>query len=987
MGNLASAGGGLGNTSSNPILSNITFSGNRATASGGGMFNYSSSVPVLTDVTFVANSAQDGGGMKNHYSNPVLTGVTFSKNSLTYVGGSGGGMSNYYSNPNLLNVTFSENSPAYVGGGMSNHGSNPTLTNITFDKNSATNSGGGMSNWSSSSPILNNVTFSENSAPLGGGMKNAYNSSPTLTNVTFLGNSATDGGGMENFSSSNPTLTNVTFMNNSATYGGGMENLSSSNPTLTNVTFMNNSATHGGGMYIYNDSPNTQIHNSIFWGNTADVGEAQIRNYSNSLVLRDSVIQNGCPAGSTCTNIITADPMLGTLGNYGGFTQTIPLLPGSPAIDAGTNTGCPATDQRGVTRPQGSHCDIGAYEFTNTPSGTLTTWDNTFSWTGFAGTTWYLVQVRSADDTVVVQQWYTADAAGCSNDLSCAVSPAETLNLSNGNYKWRLLDYGDYGYGSWTPYTNFNLNAACYALTTNVSPAGSGIVSASAQNCSGGYISGTAVQLTAIPNSGYAFASWSGDTISTSNPVSVTMDANKSVTANLTALGAALISPTGALTSWNNTFNWTGISGATWYLVQVQSADDTVILQKWYTADAGGCSGDLSCSVSPAETLNLTNGAYKWRILDFGDYSYGTWTALNNFNLNAACYALTTNVSPASSGTVTTPAQNCNGGYLSGTVVQLNAVPNSGYAFMSWSGDAAGTNNPILITMDADKNTTANLTALGAALISPTGLLTSWDNTFSWTGISDASWYLVQVQAMDDTIILQKWYTADAVSCSGDSSCIVSPTETLNLANGDYKWRILDYGGYGYGNWTPYTNFNLNAVCYTLTTNVSPAGSGMVSASAQNCSGGYLSGTVVQLTATPNSGYAFSSWSGDAISTSNPVSVTMDANKNTTANLTALGATLIAPAGSLTSWENTFSWTGVNGATWFLVQVQAMDDTTILQQWYTADTVGCSGDLSCAISPAETLGLVNGNYKWRILDYGGYGYGSWSPYTTFVLNR
>ena len=319
-----------------------------------------------------------------------------------------------------------------------------------------------------------------------------------------------------------------------------------------------------------------------------------------------------------------------------------------------------------------------------------------------------------------------------------------------------------------------------------------------------------------------------------------------------------------------NHFSWTGISGASWYLVQVQSADDTVILQKWYTADAAGCSGDLSCAVSPAETLNLTNGDYKWRILDYGDYGYGTWTPYTNFNLNAACYVLTTNVSPASSGTVSAPAQNCSGGYLSGTVVQLKAVPNSGYIFASWSGDATGTANPFMVVMDANKSVTANFTALGAALIAPAGALTSWDNTFSWTGVSGASWYLVQVQAADDTVILQKWYTADAVGCSGDFSCIVSPTETLNLTNGDYKWRILDYGGYGYGSWTPYTNFNLNAACYTLTTNVSPAGSGMVSASAQNCSGGYLSGTVVQVSVVPNSGYAFASWSGDAIETVQP---------------------------------------------------------------------------------------------------------------------
>jgi hypothetical protein len=66
------------------------------------------------------------------------------------------------------------------------------------------------------------------------------------------------------------------------------------------------------------------------------------------------------------------NPMLGTLGNNGGPTETIPLLPGSPAIDAGNPSGCTdgqghllKTDQRGKPRPDPKDpggCDMGAYE-------------------------------------------------------------------------------------------------------------------------------------------------------------------------------------------------------------------------------------------------------------------------------------------------------------------------------------------------------------------------------------------------------------------------------------------------------------------------------------------------------------------------------------------------------------------------------------------------------------------------------------------------
>jgi parallel beta-helix repeat protein/predicted outer membrane repeat protein len=411
-------GGGMFNATSEPAVTNVIFSGNQSGGDGGGMFNWNSS-PALTNVTFVSNRAAFyGGGMGNqNYNSPTLTNVTFTDNHATYGGGmsnrdfsnpvlvnvtfdgnqgsdQGGGMYNFnYSSPTLTDVTFTGNqSPS--GGGMNNYANcNPSLTDVTFSDNQATN-GGGMYNYSSS-PTLTNITFSRNSATnYGGGMYNDAGS-PTLTNVTFSGNSAFEGGGMYN-SGSSPTLTNVTFSSNSANYGGGMYVLDG-NPTLTNVTFSGNSVTNnGGGMYEDSSSPTLtnvtlrgnsaggrgggifnlshcypQIRNSIFWDNTAgDMGPQIHSDINNDFPsVSDSVVQGGCPPGMiTCTNIIATDPVLGALGNYGGFTQTIPLLANSSAIDMG-NDGvgvCPAADQRGITRPQGAHCDIGAFELVDT---------------------------------------------------------------------------------------------------------------------------------------------------------------------------------------------------------------------------------------------------------------------------------------------------------------------------------------------------------------------------------------------------------------------------------------------------------------------------------------------------------------------------------------------------------------------------------------------------------------------------------------------
>jgi len=228
------------------------------------------------------------------------------------------------------------------------------------------------------------VTFSGNTATggAGGGMNNQMldeatdeASIPLLTNVTFSGNTANGGGGL--FANhSHAVLTNVTFSGNTANIRGGAILLEGASPTFNNVTFSGNTAPAGMGGTLRNIQnaiaapSNPIIRNSILWGN----GTEEITGDGTGLItLVDSVVQGGCPASSACTNVITANPNLGALANNGGFTQTRALNVGSSAIDAGgVNFACASTDQRGVTRPQGSACDIGAYEASGVPVPTNT---------------------------------------------------------------------------------------------------------------------------------------------------------------------------------------------------------------------------------------------------------------------------------------------------------------------------------------------------------------------------------------------------------------------------------------------------------------------------------------------------------------------------------------------------------------------------------------------------------------------------------------
>jgi uncharacterized repeat protein (TIGR02543 family) len=437
------------------------------------------------------------------------------------------------------------------------------------------------------------------------------------------------------------------------------------------------------------------------------------------------------------------------------------------------------------------------------PSGTYTDWNYTFTWQGLPSATWYLLEVRRSDDTVVWWKWYTATDAGCAGGTACSLIPSG-LTLPNGDYKWRIRDYGDYGYGVFTPYATFSLNAACYALNLSLDPPGSGAVTTSAQTCPGGYVAGSTIQVTVTPAAGYIFTGWSGDASGTNASLSIIMDADKTVTANLR--GSTLLTPAGTLTAWDNAFTWTGHPSATWYLLEVRRSDDTVVWWKWYTATDAGCAGGTACSLIPSG-LTLPNGDYKWRIRDYGDYGYGVFTPYATFSLNAACYALNLSLDPPGSGAVTTSAQTCPGGYVAGSTIQVTVTPAAGYIFTGWSGDASGTNASLSIIMDADKTVTANLR--GSTLLTPAGTLTAWDNAFTWTGHPAATWYLLEVRRSDDSVVWWRWYTAAQAGCAGGTACSLIPSG-LTLPNGDYKWHIRDYGAYGYGVFTPYTLFTLN---------------------------------------------------------------------------------------------------------------------------------------------------------------------------------
>lgn len=214
---------------------------------------------------------------------------------------------------------------------------------------------------------IEDCTFDQNSRGI-----LSSNSAITITGTTFNDNGPAAGGGGAIVQESGGTLniTNSTFHGNESSVYGGAIQVDAGSMTLTNVTIADNAAQLSGGGIFYHDSATVQIRN-VLLDNNLRLSDSQVENCAGPgmLISNGNNMENGNSCGfSLPGDFPNTDPLLGLLQDNGGSTYTQALLGGSPAIDAGSSTGCPATDQRGIVRPVGVTCDIGAYESTDVPT-------------------------------------------------------------------------------------------------------------------------------------------------------------------------------------------------------------------------------------------------------------------------------------------------------------------------------------------------------------------------------------------------------------------------------------------------------------------------------------------------------------------------------------------------------------------------------------------------------------------------------------------
>ena len=379
-----------------------------------------------------------------------------------------------------------------------------------------------------------------------------------------------------------------------------------------------------------------------------------------------------------------------------------------------------------------------------------------------------------------------------------------------------------------------------YTLT--VSTEGQGTVTLDPPG--GQYVAGTKVTLQAMPDPGWAFTGWSGDLSGNTNPVTLTMNSHKTVTATFTQLtytlttqtvgnGDVLVTPPGPY-YYGDVVTLTAVADVGWQFTawsgdlssDANPATLTIDGNKAVTATFSALTYTLTTQTVGNGNVQITPpGPYYYgdvvtlTAVPAGGWYFGGWSGdlgglLNPqtlvmdahkavtatfVNTPPTVYTLTVNLTGQGHVTLTPPG----GQYLADTPVSLQATPAPGWAFTGWSGDLSGTANPVTLTMDSHKAVTATFTPptpdVPTLLAPPNGTVTTTQAlTLRWQPATTGG-------------------TPDGYNVQVDGA-IVTTTETVSttwLTVGAHTWTVRAFNAGGYSDWAaawtiqvepPYTN-------------------------------------------------------------------------------------------------------------------------------------------------------------------------------------
>jgi CSLREA domain-containing protein len=351
---------------------------------------------AFTNTVFTDDNSGEGGAICDLSGSLSLTGTTFSNDYASAV--SPGGAINYDAPGGSLTVTSSTfngdsaggstTSDNPDGGAIDDQQGTGSITSSRFTNDTAANDGGAI-DFLGTSLTVSQSTFADDSGPFGGSIYSSAGTGLTVSQSSFAHDNAEFGGGID-VSSGALSVTRSSLVHESAAFeeGGGLYLNTTGTVTVANTTLSDDRAGNGGGVYISSGAPS--FINDTFADNQARASDGGgIYGPASATTIQNTIIADN--AGGDCNTLagaadkgnnldsdgtcfstgtgdkIAVDPLLGPLQDNGGPGPTLDLLTGSPAIGAGSNVACNASpvsgfDERGVARPQGTFCDIGAVE-------------------------------------------------------------------------------------------------------------------------------------------------------------------------------------------------------------------------------------------------------------------------------------------------------------------------------------------------------------------------------------------------------------------------------------------------------------------------------------------------------------------------------------------------------------------------------------------------------------------------------------------------
>lgn len=343
-----------------PALAVIQFE-----ASLDGILTLLSPLPVITeDVDILGAGAQQVSisGGQTHQILEIAPGTTVSLSGLSLIDGDGELGGGAVINEGTLTISeciFSGNQSEFgAGGAIDNFFGELVILSSILTGNEA-NTGGAIANLNGTVEIIES-TISDNQALLGGGIDNAGQLS--IVRSTLSGNSADFGGAVENAGVLH--VVNSTFSGNLAAFDGGAIDNFGGEVSLLHATLAFTPATDSGGAIWNGDEGTLVTKHSILAGSDDNECFSETGSGWTALGVNYSTDAN-CEDFQAAT---LADLALAALDDHGGLTWTHALQADSVAINAaedctGIDGAEPVTeDQRSISRPQGEHCDVGAYE-------------------------------------------------------------------------------------------------------------------------------------------------------------------------------------------------------------------------------------------------------------------------------------------------------------------------------------------------------------------------------------------------------------------------------------------------------------------------------------------------------------------------------------------------------------------------------------------------------------------------------------------------